>query len=145
MNTLIQPGRNGWNQVNDDFDNLFEGFFRPLRRTEAPQGLVPALDVVERENEYVVRAEMPGVKKDDIDITLADGVLTISGETKDEREEKEGDRVLRQERRFGKYTRSLRLGTDIDEKNVKANYRDGVLELTLAKAEEVKPKKIMVS
>jgi HSP20 family protein len=139
------PGRN---LSTDDFDNLFEGFFRPLRRfSEAPsqQGLVPAIDVTERDNEYVIRAEMPGVNKDAIDVTLADGVLTISGECKEEHEEKDGDRVIRQERRYGKYIRSLRLDTPIDEKNIKANYKDGVLELILPKAESVKPKKIAIS
>ena len=146
MNTLMQTGRNGWNLVNDDFDNLFEGFFRPLRRAETTsQGLVPPIDVTERENEFVVHAEMPGINKDDIDITLVDGVLTISAETRQQQEEKEGDRVVRQERRYGKYTRSLRLGIDIDEKKVRANYKDGVLELVLPKAEAVKPKKIAVS
>ena len=89
-------------------------------------------------------ADVPGAKKEDIDVTLENGILTITAETKSEKEEKEGERVLRQERRYGKYVRSLRLGTQIDEKGVKANYKDGVLELTLPKAEEVKPKKITV-
>ncbi len=148
MSTMMQtPNRNLWS---DDFDNLFEGFFRPLRRFgevggQAQGNLVPAIDVAERDNEYIVRAELPGVNKDAIDVTLADGVLTITAEARDEREEKEGDRVIRQERRYGKYTRSLRLDIQIDEKKVKANYKDGVLELTLPKAEEVKPKKIAVS
>ncbi len=143
MNMLInQPVRNQWGLANDDFDNLFEGFFRPLRR--GSESLVPAMDIKERENDYVIHAEMPGVNKDQIDITLTDGVLTISAETKYEHEEKDGDRLLRQERRYGKFTRSVRLGTQIDEKAVKANYKDGVLELVLPKAEEVKPKKITV-
>ena len=145
MSTLMQtPGRN---LSADDFDNLFEGFFRPLRRFgEAPtQGLVPAIDVTERDNEYLIRAEMPGVNKDAIDITLTDGVLTISAESREDREEKDGDRVIRQERRYGKYVRSLRLDTQIDEKKVKANYKDGILELVLPKAEAAKPKKIAIS
>ena len=146
MNTLMHNGRNGWSMVNDDLDNLFEGFFRPLRRFETgTQALVPAIDVTERESEFVVHAEMPGINKDDIDITLADGVLTITGESRQQHAEKEGDRVIRQERRYGKYARSLRLGTDVDEKKVRANYKDGVLELILPKAEAVKPKKIVVS
>jgi HSP20 family protein len=87
---------------------------------------------------------MPGVKKDDIQVTLEDGVLTIAGETRSEtKEEKEG-RVIRQERRFGRYVRSLHLNTQVDEKQIKASYKDGVLELTLPKAEAAKPKKITV-
>ena len=130
----------------NDFDRLFQGFMSPMRWVEEARGedLFPALDVKERDNEYVVVADIPGAKKEDIDITLENGILTISAETKSETEEKEGERVLRRERRFGKYVRSLRLGTQIDEKSVKANYKDGVLELTLPKAEEVKPKAIQI-
>lgn len=148
MNTLIRtPAHNGWNLVNDEFDNLFEGFLRPLRRDadNSGQAYVPAMDIVERENEYVVLAEMPGVNKDAIDITLTDGVLTISAEAKYQRDNKDGDRLLRQERRYGRFARSIRLGTQVDEKKVRANYKDGVLELVLPKAEEVKPKKISVA
>lgn len=147
MNTLIHTHpRNGLRPWTRDFDSLLEGFFRPTRWTEetASEGLIPALDVVERDNEFVVRAEMPGVKKDEIEVSLENGVLTIGAETNSESEEKDGDRVIRQERRYGKYVRSLRIGKEIDEKKVKAAYKDGVLELTLPKAETVKPKKINV-
>jgi len=150
MNHLIRTPRSTspiarhWN---DDFDNLFQNFLQPLRwvEEEAGQGIAPRLDVVERDNEFVVKAEMPGMKKDDIEVALENGVLTITAETKSETEEKEGDRVIRQERRYGKFLRSLRLGKEIDEKNVKASYKDGILELVLPKAEEVKPKKIAVN
>ena len=130
----------------NDFDRLFQGFMSPMRWVEEARGedLFPAMDVKERDGEYVVVADIPGAKKEDIDVTLENGILTISAETKSETEEKEGERLLRRERRYGKYVRSLRLGTQIDEKNVKANYKDGVLELILPKAEEVKPKKITV-
>ena len=147
MNTLMHNPRTGllrpWN---GDFDTLFEGFLRPARGTEetVSEGLTPALDVVERENEFIVKAEMPGVKKDQIEISLENGVLTIGAETQSETVEKEGDRVIRQERRYGKYVRSLRIGKEIDEKRIKATYKDGVLELTLPKAETAKPKKISV-
>lgn len=148
MNNLIRatrgPVARRWN---DDFDNMLEGFFRPMRwaQEEASQGLIPRLDVVERDQEFVVKAEMPGINKEDIDISLENGVLTITAESKSETEEKEGDRVIRQERRYGKYVRSLRLGKEVDDKQVKASYKDGILELTLPKAEEVKPKKINVN
>jgi HSP20 family protein len=150
MNHLIRTPRSTSpiaRRWNDDFDNLFENFLQPLRWTqeEASQGIAPRLDVVERDNEFVVKAEMPGMKKDDIEVSLENGVLTITAETRSETEEKEGDRVIRQERRYGKYLRSLRLGKEIDEKKVKASYKDGILELVLPKAEEVKPKKIAVN
>jgi HSP20 family protein len=132
--------------LDDDFDRAVSGFFRPLRWPEEAeaQALVPTMDVVERENDFVIKTEMPGVKKDDIQVTLENGVLTIAGETKSEtRDEKEG-RVIRSERRFGRYVRSLHLNTQVDEKQIKASYKDGVLELTLPKAEAVKPRKITV-
>lgn len=148
MNRLIERShaplarRGAWG---DDWDRLFENFFQPVRWVEeATSDLVPALDVIEREHEFVVRTDMPGVKKEDIDITVENGVLTLSGESKTESEEKNGDRLIRQERRYGKFVRSLRLGTQVDAKNIKANYKDGVLEVTLPKAEEVKPKKVSI-
>jgi HSP20 family protein len=147
MNHLIRTPRRAIAQRwNDDFSSLFENFLQPMQwaEEEASQGIAPRLDVVERDNEFVVKAEMPGMKKDDIEISLENGVLTITAETQSETEEKEGDRVIRQERRYGKYLRSLRLGKEIDEKQVKASYKDGILELVLPKAEEVKPKKITV-
>ena len=149
MNTLIRTVRNpAARRFGDDFDNLFEGFFRPMRWADqeiASEGLTPRLDVVERNEEYVVRTEIPGARKEDIEVAVENGVLTISAETKSETEEKEGERVIRQERRYGRYLRSLRLDKTVDDKKVKASYKDGVLELVLPKAEEVKPKKITVN
>lgn len=135
-----------WGFFGDDLDRVFEGFFRPLGWVEEAkaEALVPAMDIREREHEYVVRTDLPGVKKEDIDITLENGVLTIAAESKSEKEEKEDGRLLRQERRYGRYVRSLRLGTQVDSAKLKASYKDGVLELILPKAEEVKPKKISV-
>ncbi len=139
------PVRNPWRLGNDDFEALVDQFFRPTRLfDEETAGMVPRMDVVEHANDFVIRTELPGVKKEDIEVTFENGVLSISGETKAETEEKEDGQVIRQERRYGKYLRSLRLATPIDEKRVKANYKDGVLELTLPKAEEAKPKKITV-
>lgn len=137
---------NRWGLWDDDFNRVFQGFLSPMRWVEEATGadLTPAMDVKERDDAYVIKTEMPGVNKDDVSITLENGVLTITGESKSEKEEKEGERVLRQERRYGKFVRSLRLGTQINEKGVKASYKDGVLELILPKAEEVKPKRITV-
>jgi len=148
MANLIRRPRAGrlglWD---NDFDRMLEGFFGPTRwLEEAPsEDLVPAIDVSERADGFVVKAELPGARKEDIDVNMENGVLTISAETKSDTEEKEGDRVIRQERRYGKYVRSLRLGTQIDESKVEASYKDGVLNLVLPKAEEVKPKKISVN
>ncbi|MCG6974788.1 MAG: Hsp20/alpha crystallin family protein [Acidiferrobacterales bacterium] len=137
--------RRGW--LDDDFEQMFEGFFRPMRILEENNGghdLIPSVDVSENDDHFTVHAEIPGVKKEDIHVTYENGVLTVSAETKSKTEEKEGERVIRQERRYGKYMRSLRLGADIDESKIKANYKDGVVEINLPKAEEVKPKRISV-
>lgn len=149
MNRLVSRSEGPltrWGFFGDDLDRVFEGFFRPLGWLEEAkaEALVPALDIRERENEYVVRTDLPGVKKEDIEVTLENGVLTIAAESKSEKEEKEDGRVLRQERRYGRYVRSLRLGTQVDNGKLKATYKDGVLELILPKAEEAKPKKISV-
>jgi HSP20 family protein len=139
-----QLGR--WGSWDNDFDRVLQNFFSPAGRwiEEAAGDLAFPLDVVERENEFVITAEIPGAKKENVSVTLENGVLTISAEVKDESVEKDGERVVRQERRYGKYVRSLRLGTQVDERNIKAQYKDGVLQLSLPKAESVKPKKINV-
>jgi HSP20 family protein len=141
------PTRNRVFPASADFSNLFENFFRPSGWEEenVAADMIPRIDVVEREHEFAVHAELPGVKKEDVEITVENGVLTISGATRSQTEEKEGDRVVRQERRYGRYVRSLRLGKEIDEKSVKAAYKDGVLALTLPKSEAVKPRKIAVN
>jgi HSP20 family protein len=150
MNRLIRRDENAplarWGFFDNELDRMFDRFFRPMPWPEeaAAEALVPAMDIVEREDEYVVRTNMPGIRKENIQITLEDGMLTIAGETRDEQVEKEKGRVIRQERHYGRYVRSLRLDTHVDEKKIKATYKDGVLELVLPKAEEVKPKKISV-
>jgi HSP20 family protein len=104
----------------------------------------PALDVHADKDRYFVSLEVPGMKKEDIQISLHEGVLTVSGERKDEREHKEGD-TFRSERYFGKFERSVKLLTAIDESKVTATYKDGILTIELPKAEEAKPKQISVS
>lgn len=135
-----------WRLFDEDFDNFFEGFFRPVRGLEraSQSAVIPAVDISENDQQYVVRAELPGVKKEDISVTVEGGVLRISGESKSEHEDKENGRVIRQERHYGQYVRSLRLGAEVDEQKAKAHYKDGVLELVLPKAESVKPRRIAV-
>ena len=110
--------------------------------TETPEWSLP-LDVVEEETEYLVKASLPGIKPEDLDITYNKGMLTIKGEVKDERETTEGQYHLR-ERRFGTFSRTIALPTTVKPEDIQANYQDGVLTLTLPKAEETKPKRIQV-
>lgn len=103
----------------------------------------PPLDVFQDKDHVFVKVELPGMKKEDINISLHDGTLTITGERKNEREVKEGD-TYRSERFFGRFHRSVTLPVPVDTGNVKAQYKDGILGVTLSKAEEAKPKQIEV-
>ncbi len=137
------PARSRPSFFNDD---IFSNLFRPSQLIEEAQStdLTPPIDIREREHDYLVSADMPGVKKDNVDVQIENGVLTVTGEIERNSEEKEGERLLRQERYYGKYVRSLRLGKQINSDKIEASLKDGVLELTLPKAEEVKPKKVAI-
>jgi HSP20 family protein len=103
----------------------------------------PPLDVFQDKDHVFVKCELPGMKKEDIQISLHENTLTISGERKQDREIKEGD-GYRSERFFGRFHRSLTLPVSVQSSNVTAQYKDGILTVTLAKAEEAKPKQIEV-
>lgn len=103
----------------------------------------PALDAFEDKDKYVVSVELPGIKKEDIHVTVHDGVLTISGERKSEKDVKEGT-VHRTERYYGKFSRSVSLPSVVQTDKVAAAYKDGVLSVEIPKAEEAKPKQIEV-
>lgn len=118
----------------DPFDDFFRGFFvRPV--DFGGQADVPTIkvDVKEQGDAYKVHAELPGIKKEDIHVNIDGSVVSISAERKQEKEVKEGERVLRTERYFGKVSRSFQLGQDIDESKASAKFTDGVLELVLPK------------
>lgn len=102
-----------------------------------------ALDVIEEEDDYIVKASVPGIDPEDLEITFNNGMLTIRGEVKDERETTKGEYQLR-ERRFGSFSRSISLPTSIKSDDITATYENGVLKLTLPKTEEVKPRRIPV-
>jgi HSP20 family protein len=130
----------------DPFDDLFRGFFvRPVDFNNAQQG-APSIkmDVKEDGDNYVVHAELPGVKKEDIHVVVDGNQVSISAEVKQEKEVKEGDRVLRSERYFGKVSRSFQLGQDIDDTKAAAKFNDGVLELTLPKRAAVANKRLAI-
>jgi HSP20 family protein len=102
-----------------------------------------ALDVVEDENAFTVKATLPGVSPDDIDVTFNRGMLTIKGSVKDESETTKGQYHLR-ERRYGSFSRTISLPASVKAEDIQADYKDGVLSLTLPKTEEVKPKRIAI-
>ena len=131
--------------LREAMDRLFEeSFVRPRAGWLTPFGAEAlAVDMYETDEDVVVRTSVPGVKPEDIDITITGDTLTIKGETKTE-EKVETANYIRQERRHGAFSRSLTLRTSIVPENAKAEFENGVLTLTLPKAEEVKPKTIKV-
>jgi HSP20 family protein len=145
------PETVAWSRLNrlsnlrDELDTLFE---MPLwsnfgRQSQLFSGWSPALDLYQNNDNVIVRVELPGMRKENIEISLQDGMLTISGERKSETVE--GEKAERTERYVGKFRRSISLPTQVDSSKVTATYRDGILTVTLPKAEEAKPKQIQVN
>ncbi len=121
---------------------LWPAVWRRVPRTD--DGWAPAMDVYEKEDKFVVKAELPGMKEEDIDISVVGDTLVIKGERKSEHEVKDDDYYCC-ERSYGQFSRSIAMPSNVDAQKVEANYEDGVLEVTLPKHPEVKPKKISVS
>ena len=119
----------------DPLDDLFRGFFvRPVDfngTTQQPPTI--KMDVKEQGDNYLVHAELPGVNKEDIHVVVDGNQVSISAEIKQEKEVREGERVLRSERYFGKVSRSFQMGQEIDDAKAAAKFNEGVLELTLPK------------
>jgi HSP20 family protein len=123
------------------WDSFLEGGLR--RRTGEGGEWSPSLDVTETKNELVVKAEVPGMDPKDIDISLSDGVLTIKGEKKREKEEKEADYHL-VERSYGSFARLVQLPKGVESDKISASYKNGILRITLPKSEEAKKKEIKI-
>ena len=130
-------------EIERRFEDVFGRTFLswwPMRGVE----WLPTADVIEREDSFVVQVELPGMKREDIDVSVTGTTLNISGERKAEAEvKKEGYR--RRERSYGSFSRSMSLPSNVDADKIKASYEDGVLELVLPKTAETKPKKVVVS
>ncbi len=123
-------------------DELLRGFFRPVRVAKTAARI--KMDVSETDNAYVVKAEIPGVAKDDIQVSIEGNQVTIGAEVKRESETKDGERVLRTERYSGSVYRSFTLPVDIDEAASHAKYENGVLELTLTKKPAAAGRKLTI-
>lgn len=136
------PRRNG-SPLHSELDRLFDGFFTPVPFRAEGAMLSPAVDVEETSDAYVFRADLPGVTAKDVKVTVHSDVVTIRGERK--REEKKSDgSAQRIERMYGSFERSFTLGLPVRADQVKASYKDGVLEVHVPKAEEAKPREIEV-
>jgi HSP20 family protein len=131
--------------LRDELDSLFELPFLSnfANQTQLFSGWTPALDLYQSNDNVIAMVELPGMRKEDIEISLHDGTLTIGGERK--HETGEGENAERSERYIGKFRRSITLPTRVDASKVTATYKDGILTVTLPKAEEAKPKQIQVN
>lgn len=147
----IQPEVANWpvfdrlTDLRDEIDRLFESPLQQFGRSSQllSGGWAPALDVYEDKDNLTVKAELPGMKREEIEVSLHDGALTISGERKSEMHEK--GEVYRSERFVGRFQRAVTLPSPVAADKVKASYKDGILTVTLPKTEEAKPKQIDVS
>jgi len=128
-------------RLHEDMDRLMEGFMRPLAAPMWPfaEMAAPAVDVFERDGSVVVKAELPGLKKEDVEITATEDSISLKGEFKREEEAKR-EGFYRRERREGKFFRTVPMPAAIKPDQVKASFKDGVLEITAPEAEGTKPK-----
>lgn len=132
--------------LQSDMNRLFDAFFQGRggnRATGTTQRWVPPMDLTEGEGEYVLRADLPGLSRDDIDIQVKDDVLTISGERKSEHHEN-GEGFYRVERAFGRFSRSLDLPTGVEAASVSADFDNGVLEVRIPKPAEQQPTRVQI-
>lgn len=144
MTFLMKRGE-GHRTLRSEMDRLFDEFFgiTPARPEGAGTMWAPAVDVCEDADNFYVSAELPGMKKEDIDLEVENNVLTIKGERKFEKKE-EGESFHFVERSYGSFYRSFTLPKNVSGDDIKAEYKDGMLKVTLPKIEEVKPKKIEI-
>jgi HSP20 family protein len=129
--------------IREEMNRLFDTSLRRTGRAGFEGVFAPAIDVVEEKDNFLVRAELPGLTKDDVNVTLQDNYLTIKGEKKHEVETKEAN-YCHSERVYGSFSRTVELPTSVDAKKIDAHFKDGVLQVKLPKTEEAKPKQIDV-
>ena len=137
----VRPKRDLWG---NEIDNWFEDFFRwPVRVRENQEGFAPRVNVDETKDEVRLTFELPGMDKKDIKVTVQDGLLTVSGK-REFQHESQDDCCVRREIRTGEFSRSFTLPDTVNGDKISADYKNGMLEIKLAKLEEVKPKEIEV-
>ncbi|HAK88841.1 MAG: hypothetical protein A2077_01550 [Nitrospirae bacterium GWC2_46_6] len=136
-------------EMRKDMDRLFDEFFSPVTRRRIGRlkpemgVIVPNIEMYDRKNEIVLKAELPGVSKENIDLTITKDSITLKGEVKKEEEIKEED-YYASERSYGSFTRTIALPAEVDSEKSKASFKNGVLEIVLPKREEAKPKEIKI-
>jgi len=138
-----ERGRGELARLHEEMDNLIGGFFGDLDWPVWGRSRWPAIDIAEKDNEFLVKAEVPGCKADDIDISVHGNTLTISGEKK-QQEEKQERGYYHIERSYGSFRRDLNLAGEVDPAKIEAACKDGVLTVTVPKSEKAKPIKVKV-
>ena len=134
-----------WDPFEDHLDELFKGFFvRPVRVDPSQEANRIRVDVKEDDKSYVVHAEIPGVKKEEIQVSIEGNQVAISAEVKRQKDEKQAEKTLRTERYYGKVYRAFSLGQDVDQEQAQARYENGVLELTLPKRAAASTRRVTV-
>ena len=128
-----------------DVDSFFENFFPPTAKASESSFFAPRIDLKEKKKQYVITAELPGVKKEDVNVTLENGILTIEAESREEDSEEQDGIVIRQERRYGKFVRSFSVGNDVKEEDIKAKFDNGILTLKVPKTQEQEKAKRRIS
>jgi HSP20 family protein len=140
---LPMSARRELESLRREMDRLWENFFGERGALEPVEGWMPALDVTETKDNLIVKAELPGIDPKDVEISLSGNVLTIKGEKKQEKEEKDENYHL-VERRYGSFVRSIRLPVEVQEDKIEASYKNGVLKVVLPKSEKAKRKEIKI-
>lgn len=149
MSLLTWSARTELERLRTDLDRLFGEFFEPAKRGSVshrdpePDVVIPKVDIYKKNGSVVIKAELPGIEKDSIDLTITQDTLTIHGEVRKDEEVKEED-YYSIERNYGTFTRTIPLSADVDHDKAKALYKNGVLEIILPKKAEAKPKETKI-
>jgi HSP20 family protein len=145
MTGLMKQGQ-GYRTLRSEMDRVFDDFFglMPARREGSATLWSPSVDISETADNFIVRAELPGMKKEDIELEVENNVLSIRGERKFEKTD-EGENYHFMERSYGSFYRSFTLPKNVDSETIGAEYKDGMLVVTIPKKEEVKPKKVEIT
>ncbi len=130
-----------------DMDKVFDSFFAPNRFVLSDEKcfFAPHVDIVDKKDHYEIKADLPGVKKEDLKVNLENGVLTIEASHKEEKSEEKNGKVIRKERRTGRFLRSFTLGENVHDKDIKAEFKDGVLTIEAPKVKPEAPKSRQIS
>jgi HSP20 family protein len=132
-------------RIRREMDRLWDSFFeRGLPERFESREWMPAFDMAEKENELIVKVDLPGIEPKELDVSVSDNTLTVRGEKKEEREEKKEDYLMR-ESAYGAFSRSVRLPYPIQSDKIKTSYQDGVLRIAMPKSEEAKKKQVKVA